>query len=206
VSVQTPQRLDTTVVVRARADVAATLLPVDPRASRLIAASIAAASAGTGLLLVDLGLNPVYMNHAAAQILQYPHVGLGDANAVMQERIRSMLAGSPPALSVLSGRRRYTCQPFLLDPSDMDGRATMLGIVMERRPRPPIELAEMCRRFRLSPRERETVEHLLTGLTNREVAQRMHVSPNTVKQFVRLIMTKMGVATRSGIVGKITSR
>jgi DNA-binding NarL/FixJ family response regulator len=31
----------------------------------------------------------------------------------------------------------------------------------------------------------------------------MHVSPNTVKQFVRLIMSKMGVTTRPGILGRV---
>jgi DNA-binding CsgD family transcriptional regulator len=31
----------------------------------------------------------------------------------------------------------------------------------------------------------------------------MQISPNTVKTFVRLIMVKMGVSTRSGLVGKI---
>ena len=31
----------------------------------------------------------------------------------------------------------------------------------------------------------------------------MHISPNTVKAFLRLVMVKMDVSTRSGIIGKI---
>ncbi len=31
----------------------------------------------------------------------------------------------------------------------------------------------------------------------------MSISPNTVKAFLRLIMFKMGVTSRSGVVGKI---
>jgi DNA-binding CsgD family transcriptional regulator len=31
----------------------------------------------------------------------------------------------------------------------------------------------------------------------------MNVSPHTVKQYIRFIMTKMDVTTRSGIIGKI---
>jgi len=31
----------------------------------------------------------------------------------------------------------------------------------------------------------------------------MSISPNTVKAFLRLIMVKMGVTSRSGVVGKI---
>jgi two-component system nitrate/nitrite response regulator NarL len=61
----------------------------------------------------------------------------------------------------------------------------------------------LAEQFRLSQRERETVEYLLHGLTSKEIATRMNISPNTVKVFVRLIMVKMGASTRSGIVGKI---
>ena len=31
----------------------------------------------------------------------------------------------------------------------------------------------------------------------------MSISPNTVKAFLRVIMVKMGVTSRSGVVGKI---
>ena len=44
---------------------------------------------------------------------------------------------------------------------------------------------------------------LLQGLTSKEIAVRMGISPNTVKAFLRLVMVKMGVSTRSGIVGRI---
>jgi DNA-binding CsgD family transcriptional regulator len=42
----------------------------------------------------------------------------------------------------------------------------------------------------------------MQGLTNKEIGQRMNISPNTVKAFLKLIMMKMGVSTRSGIIGK----
>jgi len=47
------------------------------------------------------------------------------------------------------------------------------------------------------------VEFLLQGLTSKEIANRMGISPNTVKAFLRLVMVKMKVSTRSGIAGKI---
>jgi DNA-binding CsgD family transcriptional regulator len=33
----------------------------------------------------------------------------------------------------------------------------------------------------------------------------MGISPNTVKAFLRLVMVKMGVSTRSGIVGRFVA-
>jgi DNA-binding CsgD family transcriptional regulator len=64
-------------------------------------------------------------------------------------------------------------------------------------------LSQMSEQFALTEREKETVELLLQGLTSKEIAIRMNISPNTVKAFLRLVMVKMGVSTRSGIVGRV---
>jgi len=64
--------------------------------------------------------------------------------------------------------------------------------------------SELFERFSLTQRECETVEYLLQGLTSKEIAARMKISPNTVKAFLRLVMVKMKVSTRSGIAGKLT--
>ncbi len=44
---------------------------------------------------------------------------------------------------------------------------------------------------------------LVEGLTSKEIAERMQISPNTVKAFIKLVMIKMGVSTRLGVIGKI---
>lgn len=49
----------------------------------------------------------------------------------------------------------------------------------------------------LSPRELEIVELVAEGLTNREIATRAFLSPNTVKVHLRNIFTKTGVASRT---------
>ena len=63
-------------------------------------------------------------------------------------------------------------------------------------------LKEISARFGLTRREGETVEFLLQGLTSKEIGTRMQISSNTVKAFIRLVMVKMKVSTRSGIAGK----
>jgi DNA-binding CsgD family transcriptional regulator len=40
-------------------------------------------------------------------------------------------------------------------------------------------------------------------MSSKAIADRMELSPNTVKTFLRLIMIKMGVTSRSAIVSKI---
>ena len=75
--------------------------------------------------------------------------------------------------------------------------------MLERASNEAITIAELSERFGLTVREQETVKYLLEGLTSKEIAERMKISPNTVKAFIRLVMVKLNVSTRSGIIGKI---
>ncbi|MCZ7415239.1 helix-turn-helix transcriptional regulator [Streptomyces sp. WMMC897] len=51
----------------------------------------------------------------------------------------------------------------------------------------------------LSPREREVAELAATGLTNREIATTLHLSPRTVEQHVARAMRKLGTASRQDL-------
>ena len=78
-----------------------------------------------------------------------------------------------------------------------------LAVFLERGSSGSIPLAQVAERFKLTTREREVLQCLSEGgLTTKEIAARIRISPNTVKSFLRLIMLKMGVTTRSGILGK----
>ena len=57
--------------------------------------------------------------------------------------------------------------------------------------------------YSLTDREQEALIGVAMGLTSKELAVRMKISPNTVKAFLRLIMVKMGATTRAGIVGRL---
>jgi DNA-binding CsgD family transcriptional regulator len=105
-----------------------------------------------------------------------------------------------------SARRTYHCRffPLHLAGNDHAPNHPAFVLLLERSTNEATELAEICMRFRLTPREQETVELLFEGLTSKEIANRMKISPNTVKVFLRLVMVKLGVSTRSGIIGKIT--
>jgi two-component system, NarL family, nitrate/nitrite response regulator NarL len=49
---------------------------------------------------------------------------------------------------------------------------------------------------RLSKRERETLAHLAQGLSNREIAETLGVSINTVNKHVQQIYSKLNVRNR----------
>jgi DNA-binding CsgD family transcriptional regulator len=104
-----------------------------------------------------------------------------------------------------SGNRRYMCRSFRLECSQSGEKRYWVGLLLERYSSGVAALTELSKHFDLTCRERETVELLLQGLTSKEIANRMNISPNTVKAFLRLVMVKMDVSTRSGIVGKIVA-
>ncbi len=162
-----------------------------------------------GLILLDSSHEPVYFNTEAMQLLTYAHKAPKSLDGVLAREIRSKVrangnSGRPGVLlEVTSGKRHYVCRAFSLTARPGSSFQPMTALLIERNSGNSIDLSEAVERFHLTDRERQTVELLMLGLTSKEIAARMKISPNTVKAFLRLIMTKMGVSTRSGVVGRI---
>jgi DNA-binding CsgD family transcriptional regulator len=167
-----------------------------------------------GLLLLNAQLLPVHYNAEAAHILGFPKKGrkVPSLDAVLPASVLKLESASPSAytsgVEFMSGRRRYICRVFKLDPtggSDQHLQPRVV-IVLERGFRQPVDITKWSQQFHLTSRERETVEFLLKGLTSREIAQEMHISPNTVKSFLKLVMAKVGATTRTGLIASIFER
>lgn len=162
-----------------------------------------------GLLLLDHSMNPIFVDPAATQVLVYPQKPEAQKNlrSYLTSRIRSTLfsqQSTGPALvsRFQSGRRTYWCRSFEVS-SMANGHSQISRAVLFGRAATKLaSLAQLSERFHLTTREQEVAQFLLQGLTSKEIGMRMQISPNTVKAFLRLIMMKMGVSTRSGIVGK----
>jgi DNA-binding CsgD family transcriptional regulator len=169
-----------------------------------------AALSSEGFLLLDPLMNPVLVNPAAAQILAYPQKVAAHKNldGYLASRIRSTLLyesssnGSALVPRFQSGRRIYRCRGFQVNSLANGDSQASLAVLLERVSVRSASLAQVSEKFRLTAREQEVGQFLLQGLTSKEIGTRMQISPNTVKAFLRLIMMKMGVSTRSGVVGK----
>ena len=74
-----------------------------------------------------------------------------------------------------------------------------LAIKVWRRPSPPViePDPEAPLRLGISGRELEVLEHLAAGRSNKEIAQRLEVSPNTVKTHVAKLFEKLGARRRT---------
>jgi DNA-binding CsgD family transcriptional regulator len=54
----------------------------------------------------------------------------------------------------------------------------------------------------LSPRQRQTLEYLLAGHSEKQIAVRMRLSPNTVHHYVKALHRHFGVSSRSELLAK----
>jgi DNA-binding NarL/FixJ family response regulator len=59
---------------------------------------------------------------------------------------------------------------------------------------------------RMTKREREVINHIAEGLSNKQIAARLHVSTHTVKSHVRNIMEKLTLHTRLQIAAFVHRR
>jgi DNA-binding CsgD family transcriptional regulator len=58
----------------------------------------------------------------------------------------------------------------------------------------------------LTAREREIVSLMMTGLTNREIAQRLVITEGTVEVHVKHVLSKLGLRSRTQVVGWFASQ
>ena len=58
----------------------------------------------------------------------------------------------------------------------------------------------------LTGRQQQVVQHLLEGLSNKEIAHRLGITESTVKVHVRSIMSRAGVMSRTQLVLNVLGR
>jgi DNA-binding CsgD family transcriptional regulator len=106
---------------------------------------------------------------------------------------------------------RYLARAFsfeiylLLVAAGAVGLGTWLGrkLTPQRAPAGPFERnAAAIRSLGLSPRELDILDRLAAGESNKEIARRLGISPNTVKTHVARVYDKLGVQRRVQAVEK----
>ena len=172
------------------------------------------AASRVGVLLLNSQFRPVHYNAEAANVLSYPKKtqeapSLDVVLPATRSQLRSLAKpAAPVTVEFTSGRRRYVCRAFLLDSNGTgEGRfQPKVVLVLEREMKQAVDTAQWSEKFRLTNRECETVKLLLKGLTSKEIASEMSISPNTVKTFVKLAMAKVGVSNRTGLIARLFQR
>ncbi len=170
------------------------------------------AGSDVGVIVLGPSHTPVASNREALRVLAFPNDPdqIQNPESFLRHRIMTglMIAnGNPNGQSYVpefrSGKRRYMCTAFPIEARTNDLAPVSVALLFERCTRTSVDITRVAVQYGLTPRERELVQNLLLGLTTKEVAERMKVSPSTVSAFLHLVMVKMGVKTRSAVVRQI---
>lgn len=187
----------------------ATLRPGSTRTAREIAKSSPSVTEG-GMVLLDLSLQLVAFDAGAAAILNdYHSPDESEPGASVPKEVLDLIRNRKPSeLSTMKthfsmGKRKYSCRAYLLESRNESFTLPMVALHLERDSSYTDALSEVIAEYHLTSREQEALRGISMGLTSKELAEQMNISPNTVKAFLRLIMIKMGVTTRAGIVAKL---
>ena len=164
-----------------------------------------------GFLLLDASLRPLYANQEALSALSYPANPSKSSgpDSLLDSRVQELFEGCNGSRqlkgkgSLISGKRSYQLRVFSVGSPLANGFKPAIAVLLERSKKSSIDLSNLPKRFRLTQREVETVEHLVHGFNTQQIAERMGISPNTVKAFLRSIMMKMAADSRAGIIARI---
>jgi DNA-binding CsgD family transcriptional regulator len=168
-------------------------------------------SVEAGLLLLDLSLRAIAWDQGAASILQDGEPSSINPQSTswipkeILEMIRRRKHGDLAALKTYFhiGETEYLCRAYLLESISPSTMQPVVAVYLERSSFAVETVYECASEFHLTVREAEVLRGIAMGLATKELATRLNISPNTVKAFLRLVMIKMGVATRGELFARI---
>ena len=162
-----------------------------------------------GVVIVDGSFRPIALDRGAEAILGgLSENGKGEAGVtqqilnLLQSRSAQDSDGRP--MYVTAGGHHYNCRVFVVRPRD--GADPMLTLYLRREISLVDAVRQLAAEHGLTEREEEALIGLSQGLSSKEVAFQMKISPNTVKAFVRLAMIKMGARSRASVFAKVFDR
>lgn len=168
-------------------------------------------SVEVGLILTDWSFKSVGFDRGAALMLGYATKTSPKAepSSCIPREIFNMIRNHDPADLPFAktyfrvGKSEYVCRVHIVDLPDRLCKEPLLAIHLEKATFVNGAVFEIASRYHLTVREAEVLRGICIGLSPKELAKRLGISPNTVKSFLRLIMTKMGVTTRAELFAVI---
>ncbi len=185
------------------------------------AEKVAGQRVGPGVLVLSPSMQLVHMNHQAWELVgrigreeNGKAVNGGLPAALMQvcAEIQSSFMNRTDTKDMeqlevkrLAGNedRPVLLRAFGLPDYNGNPQALIL-ILLEEVGRQNRALTKQAReQYRLTPREQEVLEHLVRGLTNKQIANLLAISEATVKEHIKQIKKKTHSTTRTGILAHL---
>jgi DNA-binding CsgD family transcriptional regulator len=187
--------------------------------------SLADQRAGSGIVVLSASMQLLHMNRQASElskkINEVEHGGNSAkfAYGVLPAALTELCGEIIKALHIRTEAKDWEQfelkriagdpgQPILLRGFGLPDRGGIqnarLVVTMEELGRRKTLNADHARdRFQLTSREQEVIEHLAKGWTNKEIANALQITEQTVKEHIKHIMRKTNASTRTGILVQV---
>ncbi|MCP9439374.1 MAG: LuxR C-terminal-related transcriptional regulator [Nitrospira sp.] len=187
--------------------------------------SLADQRAGSGIVVLSASMQLLHMNHQASELAKkinaVEHGGNNAkfAHGVLPTALTELCGEIIKALHIRTEAKDWEqfelkriagdpSQPILLRGFGLPDRGGIqnarLVITMEELGRrKPLNADHARDRFQLTSREQEVIEHLAKGWTNKEIANALQITEQTVKEHIKHIMRKTNASTRTGILVQV---
>lgn len=168
-----------------------------------------------GIVILDNNYNILYLNDEAHSIfsailakdLSLDKSNPSQFNKLVVSTIKNNLGDlselSSACISHPNNDSTYALRTLpLFEPDNKRSSCTLImieGVTMHHK----FDIKTVQKKFGFTKRETEVTFCLTKGFTNKEIAQALSLSPETVHGYVKQIMKKMRTTTRAGIVGKV---
>ncbi|MFI1012799.1 LuxR C-terminal-related transcriptional regulator [Streptomyces sp. NPDC020965] len=170
--------------------------PIDPAEATVIPAVVVLGPSGR-LAAADFGAQALLAEFAGD--IRRPE-GVPTAVVVVSQRARANAASGHPEAPASARLRRPNGQWLALHASLLDGRADG-SVAVVAQPASPTEVIPLTLlAHRLSPREQEVALQAVRGLSTREIAQALFLTPATVQDHLKSVFDKTGVRSRRELV------
>ena len=165
------------------------------------------------VVLLDATYKPLYVSTEAARVLLGPSAAanMSSATAGMATVVQRLIAdgsghGEENRFGFLDAQgRRFLWNITRCDEWTSNATAWNYVLMIRSAELPEGKITAIARQYHLSPRQEQTLAYLFQGLTSKEIANFLDLSPNTVKIHIRALMTKLQVTTRTALVGRVLS-
>lgn len=141
----------------------------------------------------------LFLNSVASRIL-----GGGAGGVTIPDEVRALLTAKEDSAHELfeADGTVYLARAWKL--TSPSGTSVLQMIQIERYSgRNAVSVSSLRQRFGLTEREAHVVKEVLKGASNQEVAHSLSITEHTVKDYLKKVMTKLKVNSRSMVISKV---
>lgn len=169
----------------------------------------------SGVVILDTSGEILFINEEAQSILSTFDFNMNDADSqdpdslnkaivdIFKNSLGSLSAPMSKCVYCPDSDSAYALRTLPLHKPELKNKSCILvlieGVTIHRK----FDMKVVRKQFGLTRREAEVTFCLTKGLTNKEIANALSLSPETVHDYVKQVMKKLDTSTRAGVVGKV---